>query len=83
MLLTDSYITSIREKGEESLATQVYNEFLKDLYAIMYDNREKSIRLSLLLYALDSWNNEAGAANHFNQSQLQTILDQISKFRPS
>ena len=51
---------------------------MKDKHAVQYKSSGRDVKLLMLLYVVDKWDNREGAINWFTDQQLSAVLDQIA-----
>ncbi len=82
MLIPTQDITTRYQDGITSLSNVTYNKFARDLYGIQQPkSKEVDLKLTLLLYALNSWSNLPGAVNYYTEAEMMSIMDNIAKLQ--
>jgi hypothetical protein len=81
MLVSTQTIAARYGEGLSFIADLSYDRFLKELYGLQHCTSHDGAKLLLLLHALDSWDNRAGAQNCLTQLQILRIMDNIAKLR--
>lgn len=79
MLVSSTLISSRYVEAIDSLTNISFNKFVKDQYGVQYKHTSYDNKLLLLIHALESWDNHEGAVNIITETQLLSILDNISK----
>jgi hypothetical protein len=79
MQLTTADINKRYSDGLDWLTNITFNQFTRDMYGIQYKGSSCPRKLLMLLWALESWDNRAGAVNVLTEAQMMAIMSQIAR----